>query len=265
MLYGGVRRDNTIRSEVERGNAVFGASAATFSPSVIETFGTLGLDFVWVDFEHSGPSPYDSTVMENLTRAADVAGTELFTRLPSAEPHLIRKVLDAGARTLLLPRVETAEEVRRAVDATKFTYDGSPGDRGIGIGRSSTWGADLDEHAAREDDEVMLGVMIENRTAVENIEEILSVPELRFVFIGPADLSVSFGRPMEKSNADVQSTINRVEAAVRDSSVALGGIRNSPEEATEAIESGYQILRIGGDISAARSVLGDRLNDIRPE
>lgn len=255
-----MQRSNSLRRSVETDDPVFGASVATFSAAAVETFGAAGLDFVWLDFEHSGPSPYDSTVLEDLTRAAEVADIELFVRLPSGDPSLIRKVLDAGVRTILIPRIETAEEVREAVEAARFAVDDSPGDRGIGVGRSSTWGADFDDHAAREDAETFIGVMIENETAVDNIEEILDVPELGFAFIGPADLSVSVGQPMEKDHPDVEALVDRAESAVRDSSVALAGIRNDPDAITTAIDGGYRILRIGGDLSAARSTLTDRVD-----
>lgn len=71
-------QQNALRETIERGEAAVGARSATFSPAAIEIYGELGLDFVWLDFEHSGPSPYDSTLFENLTRAAEVGGTELF-------------------------------------------------------------------------------------------------------------------------------------------------------------------------------------------
>ncbi len=258
-------RSNDLRTTLERGDAVLGASAGTFSSTVVETFGAVGLDFVWADFEHGGPSPYDSTVLENLTRAADVSGTELLVRLPAADPHLVRKVLDAGVRTILLPRIETAEEVRRVADAMQFTYDSAPGERGIGIGRASAWGAEIGEYVDEEDESVLLGVMVENETAVDNVDEILSVPEVGFAFVGPADLSVSLGRPMEKSHPDVRAAVEHVEDTVTDSPVALGGIRNDPADAVAAIESGYQVVRIGGDLSAVRTVLSNRLEEIRDE
>ena len=100
-----VDQSNSFRETIEDGGVVFGARVSTFSPTVIEIYGELGIDFVWLDFEHMGPSPYDSTVFEDLTRAADVGGTELFVRLPSGDPALIRKTLDAGVRNLFIPTV----------------------------------------------------------------------------------------------------------------------------------------------------------------
>lgn len=78
-----MNQSNSLREALENDEVVYGARASTFSPTVIEVYGTLGVDFVWLDFEHMGPSPYDSRVFEDLTRAADAGGTELFVRLPS--------------------------------------------------------------------------------------------------------------------------------------------------------------------------------------
>ena len=260
-----MRTENAFRRAIENGDAVFGASAATFSPTVIETLGSVGLDFVWLDFEHGGPSPYDSTVFEDLTRAAEVADIELLVRLPEPKPALVRKVLDAGVRTILLPRIETAAELERAVQAAYFAYDGDVGDRGVGVGRSGNWEGYVDSFIGGEDSEVLVGTMIENERAVRNIEEILAVPRLGFAFVGPADLAMSMsgGDPLEKSSEQVAAAIDRTRQACLDADVPIGRIRNSVAEARAAVDSGYQIVRIGGDLSAVRSTLGGRLEDLR--
>ncbi|MEF8815022.1 MAG: aldolase/citrate lyase family protein [Halovenus sp.] len=260
-----MRTENGLRRAIENDETVFGASAATFSPTVVETLGTVGLDFVWLDFEHGGPSPYDSTVFEELTRAAEAADIELMVRLPKPEPALVRKVLDAGVRTILLPRIETAEEIQRAVEAAYFAYDGDVGDRGVGVGRSGNWEGYVDSFVGGEDSQVLVGTMIENERAVRNIEEILTVPQLGFAFVGPADMemSMSGGDPLEKSPEQVSAAIDRTLEACLDAGVPIGRIRNSVAKAQAAIDAGYQIVRIGGDLSAVRSTLGGRLEELR--
>lgn len=253
---------NGFRRAIENGDVVFGARASTFSPTVIEIFGELGIDFVWLDFEHMGPSPWDSTVFENLTRAAEVGGTELFVRLPSGDPALIRKVLDAGVRNIFVPRVDTAAEVRAAVEATRFVYGDEPGERGMASGRSRTWG-NAEEYVATEDEEVCLGVMIEKTTAVDELDDILSVPELGFVFIGPSDLSVQMGHPSDTSHPDVVEQVAEIREACRSAEVPTGVIANDPASIEAAIEDGHQIIRIGGDLASIQSTLQERLDDVR--
>lgn len=253
---------NALRRALERGEAVYGASVGTFSPTVVETLGELGYDYAWLDFEHGGPSPYDSTVFEELTRAADVTDLELLVRIPAPDPVLVRKVLDAGVRTILVPRIETAAEVRRAVEAAHFEYDGGAGERGVGVGRTSRWGGDFETYMDREDEEVLVGAMVENQRAVANLDDILSVPELGFAFVGPADLSVSLGHPMEKDHPDVRAAIERTREACLDAGVPVGCIQNDPEDARAAVDDGYQILRIGGDIGSVRRTLASRLDAV---
>lgn len=105
-------------------------------PNMIEVYGHLGFDFTWFDFEHAGGSPYDSSLLERYTRATDVADIGLFVRLPAGDPPRVRKVLDTGVRTLLVPRVEDAVDIRPAIEAARYRYDETPGTRGAGIGRA---------------------------------------------------------------------------------------------------------------------------------
>jgi 2-keto-3-deoxy-L-rhamnonate aldolase RhmA len=256
-------RTNDLRTTLESDQLALGAKVTTYSPAMIEVYGGVGLDYAWLDLEHAGPSPYDSETMAQFSRVGKEAGVEPLVRVPSEDPHLIRKVLDAGIHSLLIPRIETADEVRTAIRAARFVHESDPGDRGIGIGRSSRFGQDFDNHVAREDREVLIGVMIENETAVDNLEDILTVPELGFIFVGPADLSVSMGRPLEKEHAAVQESIETIRDAAIDANVPIGCIADSPDRATRARTEGYSMLRIGGDVDAAATILKDRASTIR--
>lgn len=255
---------NRFRETIEGDGVVLGARSATFSPTVIEIYGQLGLDFVWLDFEHTGPSPYDSTLFEDLTRAAEVGSTELLVRLPSGHPPLIRKVLDAGVRNLLVPRVDSAAEVEAAVKATRFVYGDAPGERGKAGTRSSGWGSATD-YVENEDDAVCLGVMIEKATAVSELDAILSVPELGFVFIGPSDLSVQLGHATDPSHPAVREQIADVLETCLASGVPVGGISHDPGGAVDLVREGYRIVRIGGELEAAKKTLAGRLEQIRAE
>jgi len=259
-----MRVENGLRQALEADETVFGAACATFSPTVIEVLGDIGLDFVWLDFEHGGPSPYDSTVFEELTRAAETGGIELLVRLPKPEPAMVRKVLDAGVRTILIPRIETADELQRAVEAAHFAYDGTVGDRGVGVGRTSRWAGYVDSHIDGEDAHVLVGAMIENQRAVENIESICSVPHLGFAFVGPADLSMSMsgGEPLNKHPEQLQSAIDHTREACLEAGLPIGRIQNDPADAQQAADAGFQLVRIGGDVGAIRETLGSRLTAV---
>lgn len=251
---------NSLQRRIAAGDVVLGASADTFEPTVVELYGELGMDFVWLDFEHHGPTPWDSHVFENLARAAELTGTELFVRIPDADPALIRKVLDTGVRNILIPRIDTADEVRTCVEAARYEYDGQPGERGNSTARTNTW-RNVDRYLETEDEEVCIGVMIEKTTAIDNLDEILAVPDLGFAFVGPSDLSVQMG--LEKSDPEFQQQIADIRDTCIDADVPIGCIKSDPDEATQAIEDGYQIVRIASEFGAMETTIRSRLNQIQ--
>lgn len=254
-----------LRDSLDEGRAVFGARATTLSPAVVELYGAVGLDFAWLDLEHTGASPLDSRVLEGLARAGDAAGIDPLVRLPSGEPAVVRKALGTGIRSILVPRVDSASEIRRAVEASRFVYDGRPGGYGASAGRDGVWGTDPPADPSDHDESVAVGCMVESRAAVENLTEILAVPDLDFAFVGPADLSVSLGHPLEKSHPEVQEAVATVRDAFLDADVPLGWVTNDVEDAETAVEQGYQLLRIGDEMGAARDVLASRLDALRSD
>jgi 2-dehydro-3-deoxyglucarate aldolase len=244
----------TLRGRLESGTVALGVLDNTYSPTVIELCGELGLDFVWVDLEHGGPSPWDAGALEGFARAAERAGTELLVRVPTGEPALVRKTLDAGVRNVFLARVEDAAEVRRAVRASRFRLDDGPGERGLASPRASRWGL-RDGYVEREDREATVGVTIENRHAVDDIEGILDVEGLGFVFVGPFDLSVSVGHPGELDHADVRDAEARVLEAATEAGVPVGGLGFGMDDVNEKARAGYQLLNLGTATGAIRAAV----------
>lgn len=244
--------ENTLRATIEADGVALGAAAISGDPRLVELLGDAGADFVWVDLEHGGDSPWDASLLEHLGRAAQAGDAELMVRLPGPDPFRIRKVLDTGVRSLIIPRIETADEVEAAVEATRFIRDEAPGDRGLAPARANAWGGTFDGYVEREDHQVLLGTMIENGTAVANLDEILSVAGLGFAFIGPGDLSVSVGRPMELTSSAVTEAIETVEERCRAHGVPLAGIVVEGQDAPSLLDRGYQLLTLGSDLSVLR-------------
>lgn len=252
---------NNVREKFSAGTAVLGARTKTFATEIVDAYGRLDLDFVWLDLEHSGPSPYDAEALEPLVQAANVVDIELLVRVPTGEDAVIHKVLDTGVQTLLIPRIQTPEEVREAVRATRFTYNGEPGDRGYG-GPPPGWDSGT-EFTEAADETVVIGVMIEHERAVDNIREILDIPHLGFVFIGANDLSISMGHPGNTGHPEVQEAITTVENAAQKAGVPFGAPYHDTAGAKEALESGYQVLRISDELDAIQTAVGERLSTLR--
>lgn len=114
----------------------------------------------------------------------------------------------------------------------------------------------------REDALTSVGVMIENATAVDNIEDIVDVPDLGFVIIGSSDLSISLDRPFDRGDPTFEAAVETVRGACADAGVPYGQMGVGPEEALETVRHGGQILSIGSDVGGIRSGLGAVLDDL---
>ncbi|WP_226006413.1 HpcH/HpaI aldolase family protein [Natrinema salinisoli] len=257
-------RGNALRETLEAGEVALGVLENTYSPTVVELYAALGADFVWIDLEHGGPSPRDAGRLEELLRAVDGTDTELLVRLPDTDPSLVRKALDAGVRNVFLPRVGSSEELRAAVRAGRFEYDGEPGRRGMASPRAGRWGL-TDDYVGTEDDSVVVGVTVETQSALDELDEILAVPELGFVFIGPLDLSVSLGHPGEFDHPDVEEAVETIRSAAVEADVPVGGLGFGMDDVNEKAQNGYQLLNIGTTTGALRSSVTGWLEDYDDE
>jgi 2-dehydro-3-deoxyglucarate aldolase len=253
-------RTNGLRETVEAGDVALGVLDSTYSPNLVELYGDLGMDFVWIDLEHGGPSPRDGDALENLLRAAEGTDTELLVRVPASSPSMVRKCLDVGVRNLFISQVESAEAVERAVSAAHFEVGDEPGRRGMANPRASRWGQ-AEDYAATEDEEVMVGVTIENQAAVDDLDAILDVPELGFVFLGPLDLSVSLGHPGEADHPEVEEAVETARSKAVDAGVPVGNLAFGMDDANEKAEKGYQILNVGSTTGAVKAAAQGWLDD----
>jgi len=254
---------NPLREALANGETVIGARAVTASPTIVDTYGSLDLDFVWLDTEHTGHSPYDSLSLNQLVRASRAADIEPFLRLSDSDPAMVRNVLDAGIRSILLPRVKTAERTREVLAATKYVYDDGPGERGVGASLPNNWGDRTAEYVRESDETILAGVLIETESAVEQIDEILAVPGIDFVFLGPGDLSVSMNYPMETEHPEVRAALARVRKACAEADVPVGGMAGDVDSLVSEVEAGTQIIRVGDDVPAVRETIRDRLATVR--
>jgi len=256
--------DTGLATTLDSGGVALGVLDNTYSPTLVEFYGDLGVDFVWLDLEHGGPDPWDASRMEDLLRAAERSGVELLVRLPAKDPTLVRKSLDLGVRNVFLPRVETADEVRTAVRSARFSYDGGPGHRGLGSPRARRWGL-AEDYVETEDRETLVGATIETKAAIANLDELLGVPELGFVFIGPLDLSVSLGHPGEIDHPAVQEAVETVRSAAIDAGVPVGGLGFGIDDVDEKAANGYQILNLGSTTGALEQTVTNWLASAETE
>lgn len=211
-------RQNPIRRALAEGRPVVGTMLAELnSPALPMVLARCGMDFVFLDMEHG---PFDMSSVAYLCKVARLAGIAPLVRVPDALYHLIARVLDAGAMGVMVPRVETRETVERMLRALRYPPQGERG-CSIGRGNSEYVQEPLWEYTRQANQEILAVVQVEKREAVENIDQLLSVPGVDVALIGPMDLTLSLGAATPK-DPQVQDAILRVLEAGRRHGVATG-------------------------------------------
>ena len=174
-------------------------------PAFVEAAGHAGYDFVLLDMEH-GTTPFQT--LPNLIRAANVAGVCPVVRVPRGTDIWIDQALDVGAGAVMIPQIDTAEQARAAISAAKFSPVGTRGT--CRFVRSAGFGAvPGSEYFSKAQDTAVI-LQAEGKKAVENLDEILDVPGIDVLFVGPYDLSSSLGLVGQVDHPDVLACIKGI-------------------------------------------------------
>jgi len=244
-----------FRDKIARGQVCLGSYISFTDPTVTEALCSVS-DFVWIDTEHNALSL--ETVQGHLmaTRGADTA---TLVRVPWNDPVLIKPVLDIGADGVIVPLVRTADDVRRAVAACRYPPDGI---RGFGPRRASGYGRlSGPDYCRLANETIIVVVQIEHIEAVQNLDEILAVPGLTSIVVGPNDLAGSMGLMGQPGHPEVQRVMEAIVArTVKTSVYASVSIGGGPEDFAAWVRRGVQWIGLGGDLGymlgAARQLTG---------
>lgn len=267
------QRINKFVELMEAKKPAFGVFSSNISIRAAASMAGSGLDFVIIDMEHS---PYDPTRLEGyllgMVSKAEVLKNGLqpatlpLVRVPAAGREqlqfIIKQALDLGAMGIMVPHVDTAEQARAMVQASRFPQlkgvsDYEPqGKRGVGYGWAARyWGLPGGEYAERADlwpldpkGELVLWVMIETGEAVENCRAIATTPGVGGLFIGPSDLAFSLGVPL--GDPAVEEAIEKVVAVAKETGVPLGTLCGG-KDVKKRLAQGFRFLAVGGDPSSA--------------
>lgn len=212
------------------------------SPLVAEAMGHAGFAWSVVDMEHS---PLDLGSLVSLLQA--VAGTPMLpiTRVPWNDTVMIKRVLDAGARTLLVPFVQDADEARAAVAATRYPPEGVRGMAAMSRGSRFNTIPDWFKVA---NGAMSVIVQLESPQAVANLEAICAVPGVDAVFLGPADLSGAMGHVGQLDHPEVQAVMADVARRAHACGKWAGTVMGTPELVRAARGMGYDFVGIASDL-----------------
>jgi 2-keto-3-deoxy-L-rhamnonate aldolase RhmA len=226
-------------------------------PLMAEAMGHAGFDWAVVDMEHA---PADLGAVVGMLQA--IAGTRLVpvVRVPWNEPVVVKRVLDAGAQTVMFPFVQDADEARAAVAATRYPPAGLRGL--VGMSRATRFGTRPNWVRAADAD-VGVIVQIESRAAVESIEAIASVPGVDGLFIGPADLSASIGKPGDVAAPAVLDLMVRAIAGARRAGKPIGTIGDHPQAVAQYRAMGFDYLAVGSDLGLMMRAAQSAIQSLR--
>ncbi|WP_426958492.1 HpcH/HpaI aldolase family protein [Muricoccus radiodurans] len=215
----------SFKTRLHRGDRLLGFFIGTPSPATVEMAGYCGYDFVIIDTEHG---PADIETIENMLRAAAMHGMAGLVRTPDGSVASIQRVLDAGADGILVPHVASAAIAREVVERALFAPQGK---RGVALSRSSAYGSgDNKQYYATRNQHTVVIVMVEDAEAIPVVDEIVSVPGIDAVFIGPGDLSASLGHAADATQPVVNDAIAKIVAAAKQHGVARATVGRTADD-----------------------------------
>ena len=250
---------NPSKAALARGKPQIGLWLSMADPYLAEVSATAGFDWLLIDGEH-GPNDLRSTLAA-LQVIAPYASQPV-VRAVVGDVALIKQLLDIGAKNLLIPMVDTPEQARLIVSATRYPPLGI---RGVGsaVARASLWNARTDylDHA---DEEVCLLVQAETVTALSHLKDICAVDGVHGVFIGPADLAASMGHRGHPDHPEVQAAIEQAMATIVASGKAAGTLTSDPALARRYLALGCTFVATGVDVLVYANAIRRLAADFKP-
>lgn len=212
-------------------------------PWLAEVIGRLGFDVIWLDMEHRS---WGYEVIDPLSLACRATGADLMVRVLKTGYSTPMRCLEFGANGLMVPHVRSTEEAHQWIEWCRFPPLGKRGFDGASADADYMLAPPL-EHMQHANRETFLALQIEDREAVECVEEIAALEGVDLLFVGPADLTISYGVPFQFDHPSVQHAIDRVASAANKAGKWWGTTSGSPEAAQRALDRGARMITCGSD------------------
>ena len=233
---------NKFKAALKASHAQIGLWSSLSSSYTVEVIAGAGFDWILLDTEHS---PADLENLLTQLQAAAPYPSHAVVRVPWNDMVTIKRTLDVGAQSLLIPYVSTAEEARAAVSYTRYPPAGV---RGVaGTTRATRFGR-VKDYAKTAEQEICVLVQVETQAALDNIEAICAVDGVDGVFIGPADLHASMGFTGEVANPKVKPMIDDAIKRIRKCGKAPGILTPNEADAKHWLECGALFTAVGADV-----------------
>lgn len=234
---------NRFKERLQTGETQVGIWSSLCSQVGAEILADAGFDWILIDTEHS---PVDISGVYPLLQALSRGTASPVVRVAWNDPVLLKRVLDIGAKTVLVPFVQNAKEASLAVTSCRYPPKGT---RGVaGSTRATRYGRDK-TYFAKASDELCLVVQVETEDALLNLPEIADVEGVDAVFIGPSDLAASMGHIGDPGHEKVQAAIRSALRTLRNSRTPAGILAVTPEDAARYMSLGFNFVAGGVDTS----------------
>lgn len=240
---------------------IIGSWINTGSPIVAEIMSASGFDFLVVDTEHSAVDIPQTLQIFQAIKAGN-PNCKPMVRLAGNQYSETKRYLDAGAVGVIAPLINTADEAKELVRSVKYP---PLGERGVGFGRSHGYGFDFDNYMQKANSETFVCVQIEHIKAVENLDEIFSVPGIDAAFIGPYDLSASMGITAQFTHPDYEKAWTKILDKCKEYHILPGihVVQPDAEEVKQKIAAGFQMIAYSLDITMIGYLCRKGLKEIR--
>lgn len=237
---------NRFRQDLIAGKKLIGCWCSLASPITTEILGLAGFDWILLDGEHS---PNDAlSFIPQLMALKDSASAPVVR--PSWNDSVeIKRLLDAGFYNFLIPFVQSADEARCAVAATRYPPAGV---RGVSVAQRSNRYNTVKDYFTRINDNITVLVQIENRTGIEAIDEICAVAGIDGIFIGPSDLAAAYGQLGNPAHPEVQAAMQTVFARAQAAGKPVGILAPADADARRYLEMGASFVAVGSDLGVFR-------------
>lgn len=245
-------RTNAVKEKLASGERVFGCFIPLSSPEVVEIIALAGFDFALLDSEHG---PLSAETAYRLILAAEARGIEPFVRVGEHDKQTVLKFLDAGASGIMTPQVGSAADAEKAILGTKFATIGT---RGLAGMRTFDFGMNntLDTFVEPLNDRVLNMIQFEHKDTFAELDQMLALPGLDVLFIGPSDLAQSLGYPGQPNHPDVTALADEVVAKCQRAGVKTGTVAYTPALVEQVITRGFDMVVASATTFLAASAKG---------
>ncbi|WP_375261931.1 aldolase/citrate lyase family protein [Palleronia sp.] len=240
---------NLFKEHLFAGKTQIGLWISLGHPSVAELATGCGYDWLVIDGEH-GPNGLRD-VLAQLRAVGQGAHPVVRTR--DDDRAIIKQMLDIGTQTLLIPMIESGDQAREAVRSVLYPPEGA---RGVGamLARASGYGS-VPDYLTTADDQICLLLQVENRTGLAALDDILSIPRVDGIFIGPADLAADMGHLGNPAAEEVQIAVEDALSRIRAAGKAAGILSADRSLTAGYVEKGIEFVAVGSDVGVLRGAL----------